>query len=231
MTKPQIKTVAATLIIIGCTAAIGLSQFGSLGSNQSAIDQAQILAKERSLRGTQLDISAASATTDANTATLLVGLLALLGITVLALIIGWMVARVSHRAKLRRDEQRRQDLHRIAAGFELYRQAHGHYPKSSAYNEHYYSVISLVGDWQFYQLPSNEELSPLIEGWPLLDPLRPAERKDQKGQYLYFPHQNGQSFDLYASLEAPLADLTQDYNTQDGLPLALGVYNFKVSSQ
>lgn len=132
--------------------------------------------------------------------------------------------------KLERDKRRRQDLETVRLGFETYRAIHGRYPMSSTYQPEYYTGINLSKDWNYYGLPNTEQMRAVIKEWPLSDPSLDYNGSNQTNQYLYYPRNQGRSFDLYAHLELPKSDEGTDYNAIDNLLRAWGNYNYKVSS-
>lgn len=140
-----------------------------------------------------------------------------------------IIAKQSDKNGTKRDERRKSDLQAIAQGFQAFYQQNNHYPRSTAYDSQYYTVINLTTDWDYYKLPDAEVMKQFIPNWPILDPLHSPKSPATNG-YLYYPRDNGQSFDLYAHLESVDMTPENNYNTLDSIPENLGQYNYKLSS-
>ena len=155
-----------------------------------------------------------------------------IALIIVILIIVVIVALLKHSGtqKLKRDEQRRSDLKRIAQAFEAYKQQHGQYPLSTTYQPEYYTGVNLSNDWNYYGLPSKEHMVRYLPDWPVSDPSIDYMAKTQTNQYLYYPKENGQKFYLYAHLESPGKHEQTNYNQQDNLLLSWGAYNYRVES-
>lgn len=150
-------------------------------------------------------------------------------IVVLLGVIGLSLFGHYRSQKLQRDGQRRRDLEQIKKGFLDYRRIHGHFPISSTYQAEYYTGVNLSKDWNYYGLPNTEQMQRVLSNWPISDPQIDYHADNQVNQYLYYPRENGQAFDLYAHLELPPTPLL-DYNALDNLLRSWGSYNYKTSS-
>jgi hypothetical protein len=230
--KPLIILIASLLSIGTCLVIMGVQLLGVsvVPTRQASISEIQQSFTVRTPDGAVITPAFNSETT----MTSLTTSLTLLAVVLLLLMIvagaaaGFIHAQRQHQR--RRDAQRRADLQAIVQGFILFYQEHGNYPISMTYNPHYYSVVNLSNDWAYYGMPDTQTMQRYIPHWPMLDPLRPAIGRDQTSQYLYYPHDNGQRFDLFAHLEMPSTLELGDYNREESIPEALGLYNYKVTS-
>lgn len=152
-------------------------------------------------------------------------------VIVLILITLIVVSVSSSKKQKKYDEQRKTDIAQIAQGLERFYIDHKQYPLSQSYSPEHYSGINLTTDWEYYNFPSKEVMQNYIPGWPLYDPSVNPKAKSQTNNYIYFPRNQGQAFDLYAHLDSPDKQTVVDYNAQDQLPKAWGSFNYKVSNQ
>jgi hypothetical protein len=148
-----------------------------------------------------------------------------IGLLLLAVIAWWLLNRLQQQSRHGRDEQRRQALSTLQQGLAAYAAATGHYPVATKVEQRAVPAVGLGYEWDRLGFPADEEWHRHVPSWPVVDPLVPYDDHKQVNQYLYYPKNEGQTYVLYAHLEA-LGKEAVDYNQLAGLPRAWGDYNF-----